>query len=123
MDQYVMPATQFAKAGVKTQLDGLERIQSRERKTVVKDYIAPLIDAQRAVVLVAKAYQDLRTRVKRADCKTGDWDLCGWQGQVVGKTRPKSCSRAGERPFKICSEGGHKMADGDVARPDRLSRS
>ena len=62
-----MPATQFAKAGVKTQLDGLERIQSRERKTVVKDYIEHLIDAQRAVVLVAKEYQDsyLRTRVKR----------------------------------------------------------
>ena len=53
MDQYVMPATQLAKAGVKTQLDGLEQIQSRERKTVVKDYIAHLIDAQRAVVLVA----------------------------------------------------------------------
>ena len=67
MDQYVMPATQFIKAGVKTQLDGLERIQSRERKTVVKDYIAHLIDAQRAVVLVAKADQDLRRRVKRAD--------------------------------------------------------
>ena len=63
----VIPAAKCAKAGVKTQLDGLERIQSRERKTVVKDYIAHLIDAQRAVVLVAKAYQDLRRRVKRAD--------------------------------------------------------
>ena len=66
------------------------------------DYIAHLIDAQRAVITTAKDYQDSYLKARRskvdkhttvtsADYKIGDWVLCasGWQGLALGKTRPK----------------------------------
>ena len=82
---------------MKTLLERLEGIQSKERKLVVKDSIAHLIDAQQAIVLMAKEYQEnyLKTRLTRVksvekptvtatDYKIGDWILCGWQGLALG---------------------------------------
>jgi hypothetical protein len=73
---------------VKTLLERLEGIQSKERKLVAKDSIAH-IDAQQAIVLMAKEYQEnyLKTRLTRVksvekptvtatDYKIGDWILC-----------------------------------------------
>ncbi len=100
MDRYLLPETNVANTGAKSQLDGIDKIASKERRLVVKDYIAHLVDAQRAVITTAKGYQgsylkarrskvDKQTTVTSADFKIGDWVLCGWQGLALGKTRPK----------------------------------
>jgi hypothetical protein len=46
MDRYLLPETNVANTGAKSQLDGIDKIASKERKLVVKDYIAHLVDAQ-----------------------------------------------------------------------------
>ena len=59
-----------ARLQVETRLEELERIQSKERKLVARDNIAHLIDAQRAVVLVAMQYRDNYLREKNAEFLT-----------------------------------------------------
>ena len=56
-----------ARLQVKTRLEELERVQ---RKLVARDNIAHLIDAQRAVVLVAMQYRDNYLREKSAEFLT-----------------------------------------------------
>ena len=110
MDRYLLPETNVANTGAKSQLDGIDKIASKERKLVVKDYIAHLVDAQRAVITTAKGYQDSylkarrskvdkQTTVTSADYKIGDWVLCGWQGLALGKNR-RSFNLAGAAHFK-----------------------
>ena len=112
MDRYLIPEANVAKTGVDIQLEGLERIQSKERSLVVKDYIAHLVDAQRAIITAAKDYQAsyLKARkskqnnsvtVTSADYKIGEWVLCGWQGLAVGKTRPTKLHPCWRGPFQI----------------------
>ena len=115
---------QFAKEGVKIQLEGLEQIQS-------KDYIALLIDAQRAVVLVAKEYQSKvlsedaseegretnrqgsRLQVQKVGtvwvARTGAWE---------DKTQEAAALLA--RTLQDL-QGGHETADSDIDGPSRLS--
>ena len=112
MDRYLLPETNVANTGAKSQLDGIDKIASKERKLVVKDYIAHLVDAQRAVITTAKGYQDSylkarrskvdkQTTVTSADFKIGDWVLCGWQGLALGKTRPKKLQPCWRGPFQV----------------------
>ena len=81
---------------------------------MVKDYSAHLIDAQQAIVLMAKEYQGnyLQTRLTRecretdsdgdsqaTDCKIGEWILCGWQGLALGETTSKEVQPCWRGPF------------------------
>jgi hypothetical protein len=115
MDRYLQPETNVPNTGAKSQLDGIDKIASKERKLVVKDYIADLVDAQRAVITTTKDYQDSYLRARRskvdnqttvtsADYKIGDWVLCGWQhwqGLALGKTRLKKLQPCWRGPFQV----------------------
>jgi hypothetical protein len=51
VDRHLVPETNVANTGAKSELDGIDKIApAKERKLVVKDYIAHLIDAQRAAI-------------------------------------------------------------------------
>ena len=122
---------QFANEGVKIQLEGLEQIQSKERKMVVKDYIALLIDAQRAVVLVAKEYQSKvlsedASEEGRETNRQGSRLQVRWVGTVwvarTGAWEDKTQEAAALLARTLQDlQGGHETADSDIDGPSRLS--
>ena len=123
MDRYLLPETNVANTGAKSQLDGIDKIASKERKLVVKDYIAHLIDAQRAVITTAKDYQDSYLKARRSKVDLGrlqDRRLgTVWMARLGSRQdKTEEASTLLARPISS-GEDRRQAANSDTLGPDR----